>query len=584
MKRFLRRIAAITAVITTALTFAACSEQESANTSTLTPAAVSNPVTGPDMVLVGGTILTVDATDSTAEAIAITGNRISAVGSTDQIRALSGDNTRVIELEGRTVVPGLTDSHIHIIRAGLTWGREISWANESTLEGALELVRTAASNTPDGEWLIVAGGWHKLQFDDQRLPSAAEVTEAAGNHPIYVQYLYDTAILNAAAMTAMNIANDADVPPVGVLRRDADGNPTGEIDGNILVFHALLSALPKPDFATQVDGTKELMAELNRLGMTSFSDGGGGGQMPEHYKPLLRIWQDGEMTMRVAYHLMSQKRGQELDDLKNLTQLVPQGFGDDWLRFNGFGEVIIWEMHDGSRAGMQFNPSSEAKAALRTAFGWIAENGYGMEIHAASDSSAQQILDVLDEVNAETPIADLRWSILHIDAASVSTLERMKALGVSFGLQSRLYTGGEALVELLGEDRARSAPPIKTALDLGLLVGGGTDALAVGPYNPWIAIRWLLDGKLISREITRGPEEIPSRTQALRLYTYNGAWLQFAEDDRGSIEVGKMADIAVLSEDYMAMPVDDIAGLTSLLTLVDGRAVHADGPYEDLAP
>ena len=562
------------AVITAALSIGACSEQDRPNTSTV----------GPDMVLLGGTVLTVDTDNSIAEAIAITDNRISAVGGTDEIRALSGDNTTVIELEGRTVIPGLTDSHIHVIRAGLTWGREISWAEVPTLVEALELVRTAASNTPDGEWLVVAGGWHKLQFAEQRLPSAAEVAEAAGDHPIYVQYLYDMAILNAAAMTAMNIASDADVPPVGVLRRDADGNPSGEIYGNILVFHALLSALPKPDFATQVGGTKAFMAELNRLGMTAFSDGSGGGHYPDDYKPLFHIWQDGEMTMRGAYHLMSQNRGQELDDLKNLTQLVPQGFGDDWLRFNGFGEVIIWEMHDGSRAGMEFNPSDEAKAALRETLGWIADNRYALEIHSASDSSAQQILDVLDEVNAVTPIADLRWSILHIDAASVSTLERMNALGMSYGVQSRLYTGGEALVELLGEDRARSAPPIKTAIDMGLRIAGGTDALAVGPYNPWVSIRWMLDGKSISRATIRGPEEIPNRAQALRAYTLNGAWLQFSEDDRGSIEVGKLADIAVLSADYMAMPVDDIAGLTSLLTIVDGRAVYADGPYEALAP
>ncbi|MBT5559622.1 MAG: amidohydrolase [Proteobacteria bacterium] len=562
------------AVITTALALSACDQ----------PTNPINTADAPDMVLLGGKVLTVDANNATAEAIAITGNRISAVGGTTEIRALVGENTSIVELDGRTVIPGLTDSHIHVIRAGLTWAQEISWADIPTLDEALGRVRNAAASTPDGEWLIVAGGWHKFQFVEKRLPSAAEVSEAAGNHPIYVQYLYDTAILNQAAMSALSIATDADVPPNGTLRLDASGAPTGEIDGTIGVFHRLQGALPKPDFATQVAGTKQFMAELNRLGMTSFSDGSGGSQYPEGYKPLFHIWQNGEMTMRVAYRLMSQNRGQELADLQNLTQLLPQGFGDDWLRFNGFGEVIIWGMHDGSRARPEFNPSSEARASLVETLTWIAENRYSMEIHASSDSSAQQILDILDDINNSTPIADLRWSILHIDAASNSTLTRMKALGVAYGIQDRLYFDGETLVETFGAEHARSAPPLKTALNTGLMVVGGTDAPAVGPYNPWVAVRWILDGKTVNGVTIRSAEEIPSREEALRMYTQNGAWLQFAENERGSIETGKLADIAILSDDYMNMPVEDLNQITSLLTIVDGEVVYADAPFTNSAP
>ena len=562
------------ALITAALTLSACNE----------PVSPINIADAPDIVLLGGKVLTVDANDGTAEAIAISGNRISAVGGTDEIRALVGENTSVIELDGRTVIPGLTDSHIHVIRAGLTWAQEISWADIPTLDNALALVREVAANTPDGEWLIVAGGWHKFQFKEKRLPSATEVSEAAGDHPIYVQYLYDTAILNQAAMSALSITTDADIPPNGSLRLDAEGAPTGEIDGTIGVFHRLLGALPKPDFATQVEGTKIFMAELNRLGMTSFSDGSGGSQYPEGYKPLFHIWQNGEMTMRVAYRLMSQNRGQELADLKNLTQLLPQGFGDDWLRFNGFGEVIIWGMHDGSRARLEFNPTDEARASLIETLTWMATNQYAMEIHASSDSSAQQILDIIDDINKTTPIAELRWSILHIDAASVSTLERMKALGVAYGVQDRLYFDGETLVKTFGAEHARSAPPLKTALNMGVMILGGTDAPAVGPYNPWVSIRWMLDGKTVNGITIRGPEEIPSRADTLRIYTQNGAWLQFSEDERGSIETGKLADIAVLSHDYMNTPVEELNQMTSLLTIVDGEVVHAGAPYSNLAP
>lgn len=549
-----------------------------------TPAEAPDTVLVPDIVLVNAKVLTVDPSDTIAEAVAIRGNRISAVGGSAEIKALAGEGTRVIDLGGRTVIPGLIDSHIHAIRGGLTHGAEVHWSETKSLKQGLEQIAAAAAAQPAGTWINVVGGWHKTQFPENRLPTVHEITEAAGDHPAYVQYLYKEAVLNPLAMEALGIKEDSDVPPAGRLDLDGGGEATGHITGNVPTFARLYARLPKPDFAGQVAGTRAIFAELNRLGMTGIVDPSGGGMFPRNYRPLFQLWRSGEMTLRVAYRAMSQHPGKELEDLKERGHYLPQNFGDDWLRFVGFGEVIIWEMHDGDSAGLKFTPSAEAKAAFREAALWMAENGYTAEIHASSDTSARLILDIIEDVDAEAPVGDLRWSIAHLDDGTRETLRRMKALGLAWSLQDRFYFAGDDLLEKLGAERVRSAPPIKSALDLGVVVAGGSDSPRISTYNPWLSIRWLLDGKSVSRRRIRGPGETPSRAQALRIYTLNSAWMSFDENKRGSIEPGKLADLAVLSADYMTVPVEDIGAIESLLTMVDGRIVWAAGPFADRAP
>ena len=501
------------------------------------------------LVLVNGKVLTVDASDSVAEAVSIDGGRIAAVGTTRDIRAHAGDGARVIDLGGRTVIPGLIDSHIHAIRAGLTYGAEISWAGAASLAEGLARIRAAATAAPEGGWLIAIGGWHVSSFPENRLPTADELDAAGLGHPVYVQHLYDTVVLNPAAMRALGIESDADVAPGGRLEIGEAGRPTGVISGGVPTFGALYGRLPKPDFAGQVAGTRAFMSELNRLAMTGIVDAAGGGQFPANYRPLFHLWRGGELTLRVAFRVMSQSRGAELADFTEWTRLLPQGMGDAMLKFNGFGEVITWNMHDGHRPGLPFAPSAASLGALREAAAWMAENGYSAEIHASSDRSARMILDIFEAVNARTPIAPLRWVIAHLDDGTPETLRRMKALGMGYSVQDRFYFEGRQMRDLLGADKASRSPPIKTALGLGLNVSGGTDAPRLSPYNPWIAIRWLVDGKSVDRAPFRGPGETPGRAEALRIYTRAGAWMSFDEQERSSIEPGKLADLAVLSAD-----------------------------------
>jgi predicted amidohydrolase YtcJ len=530
----------------------------------------------PDTVLVNGKILTVDAQFGTREALAIREGKIQAVGTSAEMRRLAGPRSRVIDLQGRTVIPGLIDSHLHAIRAAETFATEVNWIGSPTLTDALGRIREASRAMRPGAWLIVAGGWNVQQFKENRRPTQAELVEAAPNNPVYVQLGYGWAMLTPAALKALNIANDADVPAGGKLEKDANGKPTGAISGGQGAIIALFDKLPKPTFDQQVDGTKKFFRELNRLGLTGVVDPGGNNLAPDDYQAVFRVWRDHEMTLRVAYTLCGQTPGSEFAELKNLVALMPQGFGDDMLRFNGLGERITAAMNNNPR------PTDADKEQYYEIVKWAAERGLSLTMHWNNDASVGQLLTIFERVNKDVPIAPLRWSIAHLNDASPATLNRMKALGVGWTVQDAMYFGGDAYVQQAGAEAARRVPPVNTGTKIGVPIGGGTDAHRVASYNPFTSLQWFLDGKTVGGVAIRGAEETPDRAAALRFYTLGSAWFSFDENRRGSLEAGKLADLAVLSQDYMTVPVGDIHNTESLLTMVGGRIVYAAGPFRNL--
>ncbi len=526
-----------------------------------------------DIILIHGKILTMDEHFSVREALAVSEGRIAALGRSNDIMRLAGRKTRVVDLRGRTVIPGLIDSHIHAIRAALSYSVEVSWIGASSLEEALGRVRDAARAAKPGDWLIVAGGWTPEQFREKRRPTQAELAAAAGDHPAYVQLFYGWALMTPAAFKALNIAADSDLPPRGALERDAAGNPTGGISGDTATITALFARLPSPSFEQRVEGTRKFFRELNRLALTGVIDPGGFGMAPRDYQALLKLWRDRALTLRVAYTVFAQKRGSELEDYRALTQLLPMGFGDDMLRFNGIGENVAWGMYNND------NPGESEKAQFYEIAKWAAARRMSLNIHWHNDRSVGQLLDIFERVNREVPIADLRWAVAHLNDASAPTLERMKALGVGWAMQDALYFEGERFQKEKGAEAARRAPPLKTALRIGVKTGAGTDAHRVASYNPFVALRWMLDGKTVGGTALRGPEETPTREEALQMYTSGSAWFAHDEDKRGSLEAGKLADLAVISKDYMKAPVEEIGAIESLLTMLGGRIVYAAGPY-----
>ena len=530
----------------------------------------------PDAILLNGKILTVDSQFSTREALAIRDSRIVAAGTSADVRRLAGPQTRVIDLGGRTVIPGLIDSHMHAIRAALSFSTEVNWIGARSLAEALGRIHKAAHTMKPGAWLIVAGGWTVPQFKENRRPTQAELVEAAPDNPVYVQLGYGWAMLTPKALDALHIASDADLPARGKLERDANGKPTGGVSGGQNAIIALFDRLPKPTYEEQVEGTKKFFRELNRLGITGVVDPGGNNMTPESYQALFQVWREHELTVRIAYALCGITPGKEFEELKDLTQMLPMGFGDSMLRFNGIGERITWAMNNNNK------PTEDEKQKYYEIARWAAERGMPLTMHWPRDESVGQLLDIFERVNRDVPITNLRWSIAHLNDASAASLRRMKALGVGWTVQDAMYFSGEQFQKQEGVEAARRAPPVETAKEIGVVVGAGTDAHRVASYNPFTALEWFLDGKTVSGVAIRGPEETPSRAEALRLYTMGSAWFAHDEDQRGSLEVGKLADLAVLSKDYLTVPVADVGGIESLLTMAGGRIVYAAGPFASL--
>jgi len=527
-----------------------------------------------DTILINGKVLTGDSRGAVGQAVAIREDRILAVGTNSAVKKLSGKRTLQIDLQGRTVIPGLIDSHMHAIRAALSFATEVNWIGAQSLEEALGRIREGAKRAGPGGWLIVAGGWTEQQFREKRRPTQAELAAAAPGHPVYVQWFYAWAMLTEPALEALKIKSDADLPG-GLKLEMADGKPTGAITGPAIA--ALFSRLPAPTFAEQVDGTRKFFRELNRLGLTGVIDPGGFNMSPAAYQALFRVWRDGQLTMRVSYSLFSQRSGKELEEFNELAQMTPMGFGDALLRFNGIGERVTFGMYNNDA------PTDEQKQQFYTAVKWAAERGLTVTQHWNNDASVHHLLEVFERVNREIQIAPLRWSIAHLNDASDASLARMKSLGVGWAMQNAMYFEGERFIKERGAAAARRAPPVMSAVRIGVHAGAGTDAHRVMSYNPFVALQWLLDGRTAAGTQLRTQEEIPSRQEALRLYTSGSAWFDHSEGRRGSLEPGKFADLAVLSKDYLTVPVAEVGGIESLLTMLGGRIVYAAGAYEKLA-
>jgi predicted amidohydrolase YtcJ len=529
-----------------------------------------------DTILLNGKVVVYGA--SPAQALAVRDGKIVAIGASADIRALAGSATRVIDLGGRTVIPGLIDSHIHAIRAGLSFTTEVHWIGVRTLAEALDRIRAAAARAPRGAWLIVAGGWTERQFTEDRRPTQAEIVAAAPDHHVYIQQLYSRVLLDPGGADALGLARNEGLASRLTVERDGAGQPTGWLTGDNRAISDLFDLLPRPSDAQKVEGTRAFFRALNAVGITGVMDPGGYNLSIPDYQPLFRVWREHGLTLRVRYSLSAPRRGHELEDFQELTQLLPMGTGDEWLRFNGVGENVTWGMYNND------TPTEAQKDALVAVLRWAVSRGLTATFHWHNDRAVHHLLDVLERVNAETPVTNLRWSIAHLNDASLASLQRIKAMGLGWLVQNAFYFRGEAFLGQRGADLARISPPIVSALHMGIPVGGGTDAHRVMSYLPFVSLQWMLDGKTAGGIAMRAPEQLPTRLEALRLYTEGSAWFSFEDDVRGALAAGKLADLAVLSKDYLTVPVDEIGGIVSQLTMVGGRIVYADGPfaaYED---
>ena len=553
---------------------------------------------GPDLVVHNAKIFTLDPLRPSAEAVAIKDGIIVATGTDEDVLANAGDAT-LIDVDGRTVIPGLNDSHIHAVRGGRFYNTELRWDGVDSLARGLEMIAEQAARTPDGEWVRVIGGWSPFQFDEARMPTPAELTEAAPDAPVFVLYLYSQGFLNQAGVEALGITETTEPPAGARYELTEDGGAILHAEPNPTLLYQTIGALPGLSEDDQENSTRHFYRELNRFGITSVIDAGGGGHVfPDDYVGSQRLADAGGMPMRISNYLFPQRPGEELADFEIWTNdwAVNVNMADNLahgLVVEGGGEFLVWSAGD-------FENFLSQMPDITTRDGWrqelmavmrhLLEARWPIRIHATYDESISHIMDVFEEAHrlereaGRSGFAGVRWTIDHAETVSRENLERIAALGGAIAVQARMAYAGEYFVERYGEEAAANAPPIRDMIELGIPVGAGTDATRVASHNPWVALHWLVTGETVGGMKTRSERHLLSREEALAHYTVGSAWFSGEEALKGRIAPGQFADLAVLSADYFAVPENEIPDIESVLTITGGEIVHADGPFEGRAP
>lgn len=539
-----------------------------------------------DLIVINATIITLDTAQPVAWGVAVHNGRIlRLLANQEEVAALTNSTTQIIDAQGRTIIPGLNDSHIHIIREGLNYALEVRWDNVTSLKDALDLLRQHVAKTPKGQWVRVVGGWSEYQFTEKRLPTLHELNEISSEVPIFVMHLYERVLLNTAALAALGDLETLTLTG-GTIIKDDHGNPTGILlahPGASLLYSALARA-PHLNHHEQVDSTKAFLRELNRLGVTSAIDAGGGyQQFPENYAVITELSAKKQLTVRIGYYLFTQRPGHEYEDFASWVAHYKPEEGDHFYRLCGAGEMLVYSAADYENF-FQVRPtlSSDMEKELTPIIQLLVAHRWPFRIHATYNESITRMLDVIESVHKTTPLDGLRWFFDHAETISDHNLNRVHALGGGIAIQNRMAYQGEYFIQRYGKKAAAYAPPIKKMLNLGIPVGAGTDATRVASYNPWVCMHWLVTGKTVGGTQLYDQDNILDRTQALALWTTGSAWFSGEQDKKGRLTVGQFADFVVLSDDYMTIPADHIPLLESVLTIVNGAVVYAHDAFASL--
>ncbi|MEM9366642.1 MAG: amidohydrolase [Planctomycetota bacterium] len=543
----------------------------------------------PDLILFGGKITTMDPAQNELSAVAVAGKNIVAVGSDADVLALAQSQTKKIDLAGKRVIPGLIDSHTHIIRQGNNFAMELRWDHVPSLADGLRMLKRQAERTPPGQWIRVVGGWSVDQMAEKRLPTLDEINAVSPDVPVYVLHLYDRAWLNQAALRAIGIDKHYYEPFVsGRLIRDEKGRPTGLAIArpNAQPLYALLDMAPKLDFEQQLTSTKHYFRALNALGMTSALDCAGGFlNYPDDYGVITELNRRGEQTVRIGYQLFAQRPLFELDDFKRWNDIVKPDEGDDYLRCVGAGEMLVasaYDFEDFSYPRPELGKRMEGD--LEPVLQFLFDNRWPIRFHCTYEESANRLLSVVEKVGRDRGIDELNWIFDHGETITEPTMERIANLGGGISYQNRIAFQTTAYRDRYGEDALRKVMPVRKMMASGVPLAAGTDATRVSSYNPWLAVHWAVSGRGRGGDVIWNPADRLSRQEALQHWTAGGAWFSREIGKKGQIKVGQLADMAVLDRDYFTVAEHEITDIESDLTLTGGKIVHAKDSFAELSP
>ena len=526
----------------------------------------------PDLILTNGKIITVDERFSIAQAVAIRGDRIVATGTNQEIGQLAGANTRRIDLKGKTVIPGLIDNHMHLLRAAATWTKEVRWDGVYSRKQAVEMLRARVKSSAPGEWIYNIGGWAHQQFTDDPKPfTREELDQIAPNNPVALQESYYQVFLNSRALAVLKIEANAPDPPEfvkGSIIRDAAGKPTGVVRGDIAGTRVVASKMPRVAPEQLEVSAKVLVGDMNRAGLTSFG-------VPGCDADVLAIfakWKtEGHLNVRVFCYGGAAAGNPEGVD-RTIQQLARMKLfqGDSYIDDVAFGESIYSPLHDPMFA-LKSSPQPEQLEAWRKIAMAIAQAGLPLHVHAELAGTIDAFLDQVEAVNKEHPIKNLRWALAHVNQINASQLERMKKLGMYAAVHPWAVINGGIIHEGFG-DGASDMPPLATIQNSGIVWGLGTDGTAANQTLPFTTLSFAVTGKMAGG--TKVIRQTISREDALIAHTRKNAYFVFQENNLGSIQAGKLADLVVLDRDYLTVPADQIKEIRPALTMVGGRIVY----------
>ncbi len=549
-----------------------------------------------DLVVTNAKVHTVDEKRPQATAFAVKDGKFTAVGSDDEMAVHRGDKTRVIDAQGRTIIPGLNDSHAHAVRGGRFYNLELRWDGVDSLKRGLQMIREQAQRTPKGQWVRVIGGWSPFQFKERRMPTIKELNESAPNTPTFVLFLYSQGFINRAAVQALGLTEETKAPSGGRYQF-VDGGAILHAEPDPTILYQMIAKPPQLSPEDQVNSTLHFYREMNRLGMTSAVDAGGGGHaFPKDYSGSQAVARQGEMSVRISYYLFAQTAGKEAEDFRrwttenevgrNLAKVLDHGF-----ELEGAGEFLAhsagdWENFLADRPDLEqrkavgMNPVGDLHKVATI----LVKNNWPLRQHATYGESVRVIMSVFEQVKQEQGRFAPRWAIDHAETIRDEELRRIRAMEGGVAIQDRMAFAGEYFVKRYGNEAAAYAPPVRKMLDMGIPVGAGTDGTRVSSYNPWPSLYWLVTGKTVGGTQLFADDNRLSREDALRLFTEGSAWFSQEEKVKGRIAPGQYADFAVLSDDYFTVPEEQIKDLQSVLAVVSGKVVYAAEPFETFAP
>ncbi len=540
-----------------------------------------------DIILFNGKVHSFNSETPNSTAVAIKDGKFIAVGTDSAVMEFASEATQMIDLLQKRVVPGINDSHIHLIRGGLNYNLELRWDGVPSLADALRMLKEQVDRTPHPQWVRVVGGWSEFQFAERRMPTLEEINAIAPETPVFILHLYDRAIMNKAALKAVGYTKNTPAPPGGHIERDSKGEPTGLIIAtpNAMILYSTLAKGPTLSYEHQLNSTRHFMKELNRFGITSVIDAGGGFQnFPDDYKVVNELNEKKQLTVRIAYNLFTQKPKHEFEDFQDWIDTVKLYQGDDMYRHNGAGEMLVFSAADFEdflqpRPDLPENMEADLEKVVRL----LVENRWPFRLHATYNESITRFLNVFEKINQEIPFNGLPWIFDHAETIDERNIERVKALGGGIAVQSRMAYQGEYFTDRYGAKAAENTPPIKKMIEMEVPVGAGSDATRVSSYNPWVSMYWMTVGKTVGG-LQLYHETRLSRETALELYTRGSAWFSQEQTKKGDIRTGMFADLVVLDRDYLTIADEDIKKIEADLTIVDGKIVYANGDFSSFSP